>query len=340
MKTSKFIIIIFLAITLLACCCGPDRENMHERRTGPYAGSPVPGESPELFAPGFITTGLYERDIAISPLDGKEIYFSIFLDGWATIMVTRENESGWTMPEVAPFARDTLVNFCEPAFTPDGEHLLFLCTQPLDGGEAKQGWEDQNIWMVSRDSNGGWGEKEPLPEEINSGDQFFPSIAGDGTFIFSRTDTASGISSVFMTTWPPYKGLNPARVPPPVQGPGTMFNACISPDGLCIVACAVGKDSLDPAKKAVYYSFFKEEGKWSEGIKLNDVLQLGDGNAISPSFSPDGKYFFFATTKGRGELSYSKGEMDLAFFQERRTMPGNGNSDIYWIDARAISGNK
>jgi Tol biopolymer transport system component len=72
----------------------------------------------------FISTGLYERDIAISP-DGKEIYFSIFLGDWVTIMVTRKINEVWTVPEAASFAWDTAVKRVEPAFSPDGKYFFF-----------------------------------------------------------------------------------------------------------------------------------------------------------------------------------------------------------------------
>ena len=43
--------------------------------TGEYIGQAVPGDSVELFAPGFISTGGSERDASFSP-DGKEFYYS------------------------------------------------------------------------------------------------------------------------------------------------------------------------------------------------------------------------------------------------------------------------
>ena len=55
---------------------------------GPYLGQTPPGSEPELFAPGLVSTGFYERDLLISP-DGDEIYYGLVAGRTVTIMVTR-----------------------------------------------------------------------------------------------------------------------------------------------------------------------------------------------------------------------------------------------------------
>ena len=45
-------------------------------RTGPYLGETPPGLTPELFATGLVSTGGFERDVAITP-DSQEIYFGL-----------------------------------------------------------------------------------------------------------------------------------------------------------------------------------------------------------------------------------------------------------------------
>ena len=321
---------------MFVSCCRQYNHGSENVPSGPYAGSSRPGTHSELFAPGFITTGLFERDVAISPTDGREIYFSVFLGDWTTIMVTRNGEKGWTTPEVASFAGDTTANFCEPAFTPDGKHLLFLSTLPPDDGKQKPGWQDENIWMVSRDAQGGWTDRKPLPPEINREAQFFPSIATTGDFYFCRTDSVTEISSIYHTTWPLADQPVVEKLPAPVNGKGVIYNACISPDGSCLVGCATGRQPGQPENRASYYAFFKTNDGWTEGTLLDSILSVSGANAISPAFSPDGRFFFFASNKRRVETSFSHGGSDIGFFQERRMMPGNGNPDIYWIDAAVI----
>ncbi len=69
-----------------------------------------PELTPKVFAPGFISTGMYERDLAIT-MDGNEIYYSLFQGDWNTIMMTKKVNGIWQEPIVAPFARDTMFFF-------------------------------------------------------------------------------------------------------------------------------------------------------------------------------------------------------------------------------------
>lgn len=336
MRTSHVVFLIMISTLFIISCCPQEKEKAGGLPAGPFAGSPLPGNTPKLFAPGFITTGLFERDVAISPGDANEIYFSVFLGDWTTIMVTRNSAKGWTLPEVASFARDTTANFCEPAFSPDGKHLLFLSTLPPAGGAQKPGWQEENIWMVTRDEQGGWTDRKPLPHEINREAQFFPSIAATGDFYFCRTDTATDITSIYHTTWPLADPPVVEKLPAPVNDAGVIYNACISPDGNCMVGCATGRKPGQPVDRASYYAFFRKDTGWTDGVLLDSILLLSGANAISPSFSPDGKFFFFASNKRRAGTYFSDRKPDMDFFQERRRMPGNGNPDIYWIDAAAI----
>ncbi len=61
----------------------------------------VLGDIPELFAPGIVSTGMYTRDVAMTPA-GDEIYFGVLVGGLAVIMETKLVDGRWTEPEVAP----------------------------------------------------------------------------------------------------------------------------------------------------------------------------------------------------------------------------------------------
>jgi Tol biopolymer transport system component len=60
-----------------------------------------------------------------------------------------------------------------------------------------------------------------------------------------------------------------------------------------------------------------------------------DASDYCPSVSADGKYLFFTSTRS-AHPSYS--EVPLTYEEKMRILnsPGNGNSDIYWVDARII----
>ncbi len=114
---------------------------------GPYLGQKAPGPTPELFAPGFISTGLFERDVAMTP-DGGEFYFSTAFRSVTTIMVTRLRDGAWTAPEAASFAADPAYYYMEPSVSHDGRRIFFLTTRPRAGQAPKPGWGNNSIWVA------------------------------------------------------------------------------------------------------------------------------------------------------------------------------------------------
>jgi hypothetical protein len=72
-----------------------------------YLGQAPPGDTAELFAPGIVSNGFNNRDMAMMP-DGSEIYYAVNMRRFdmATIMTARMVNGKWGKPEVAPFAKD------------------------------------------------------------------------------------------------------------------------------------------------------------------------------------------------------------------------------------------
>ena len=176
---------------------------------GDYLGQQLSGDQPAIFAPGIVSTDMYERDVAITP-DGNEIYYSIFTGSWNTIMVTRRINGVWQEPVVAEFARDTLRYFAEPALSSDGSRIFFLST--------KKSWKEQDIWMAERNRDGEWGNAAKLPDNINALSEYFPSLTNDGTMYFSRSEDKTGSSRVFRSRLINGVYADPEVLPPPVNG--------------------------------------------------------------------------------------------------------------------------
>jgi Tol biopolymer transport system component len=80
--------------------------------------------TPELFPPGLVSTGLAERDVAISP-DGREIYFAVTFRTTTTIMTAQFKQGRWTPPAVASFAADLTYYNMEPCMSGDGRQVFF-----------------------------------------------------------------------------------------------------------------------------------------------------------------------------------------------------------------------
>ena len=92
-------------------------------------------------------------------------------------------------------------------------------------------------------------------------------------------------------------------------------------------------DGAEPGKPQ-YFVFFRDaEDRWSEGVCLGrDVSPVG-GNAGSAFVSPDGKYFFFGSTKPRETASTPEKPLTLQVLRDAQSRARNGNLDIYWMQA-------
>jgi hypothetical protein len=328
-----------LAVGLLCALeCG-HAQIMDEARfsslQGQYLGQNLPGNVAELFAPGLISTGLYERDCAVSP-DGKEIYYGVFIGGWATIMLTRNIDGKWTEPTILPFASDPEFNFVEPCLSADGKRLFFLSTLPPAGEKPKRGWGHQNIWVVDRQADGSWGKPYDLGQSINTPDQeYFPSLTRDGTLYFSRS-VAGAPSAVYRSRLVNKVHTQPEKLPSPVNGSWSIYNACIAPDESYIIGCVSGKDTTLPKNVSRYYvSFRSRDGSWSELIDMGDMINLPGSTALSPSISPDGKYFFFSLSQPIATASL-KDLKNLSDILKIQASPFNGAANIHWVSTQVI----
>ncbi len=322
------LIIGIAAATLIAASCRPTDPDVHRGELrGDYLGQAPPGREPELFAPGLVTTGLYTRDLAVSP-DGGEIYFSVATGGASVIMVVRRVDGRWCEARVAPFSgvwRDF-----EPFVTPGGDRLLFLSNRPPPGLDPRPGWGHQNIWQVRRIGDG-WGEPEILPAPINTdAKEFFPSVTADGTLYFTRGEgglkakilrarRADGIYS------------EPEELPSEVNSVESQYNAFISSDERLLLFSANGREDSRGGSDC-YVSYRGPGDTWRGPYNLGDAVNDG-GDCDFASLSPDGRLLFFMSTRRAERDDGDLRGLTLSEIQTRQMSPRNGLADIYWVDA-------
>jgi len=299
-------------------------------QTGPFLGQTPPGRNPALFAPGIVSTGLYERDLAVTQ-DGGELYFTV-MGGFSVILRCRQLQGRWEGPEVAPFSGGPVAMDAEPALSPDGTRLYFLSTRPKDGSAPQLGWVNQDIWVVERRAEG-WSEPRNLGAPVNSPeDEFFPSLARNGTLYFTRGRDKGKLSEVWRASWDGSRFVSAERLPEIINGAGPIFNACISPDERMLVFCAAERKG-NLGVSDYWISFRSSEGTWSEPKNLGEPFNGPGLQAISPSFSSDGKYFFFASNR---RTFAQKEPRTYAAIQKERLQPGNGNADLWWVEAKVL----
>ncbi len=333
MKPRHLQILLLITFVLISCNRTPERAEPASEfplLSGPYLGQPLPGPDPVLFAPGVVSTGMFTRDVAISP-DGKEIYFCVAIGNYtySTILFTREVDGRWTPPEIVPFSGGPGVIDFEPAFSPDGERLYFLSSRP--DGEEPVG--DQDIWFVERTGEG-WGAPVNLGEPVNTdGGEFFPSLTGDGTLYFTHNDPGSQLNQIFRSRQVEGTFQEPELLPEQVNCGANRYNAFIAPDESYMIVPAVGmEDAYDGVD---YYLVFRDSlDRWSEPVNMGAAVNADNARGWSPFVSPDGKYFFFMASR---TLDIDEPQWNYRKLQELYLSSGNGNADIYWMDAAFIN---
>ncbi len=308
-------------------------ENEH-LLSGPYLGQKLPGDSAELFAPGIVSTGISERDLAIYP-DGKEIYFCRNLGNnkFATIFYTKQVDGEWTQPEVLEFCQNPNYTYIEPFISPDGDKLFFVSNMNENDGEPKS----TDVWISDR-VNGHWGEPYNPGEPVNSGqNEYFPSVTQDGTLYLTKPDE-SGREYIFRFQFNDGKYINPEKLSKNVNCGRARYNAVISPDESFMIVPAFGMD--DSFGGTDYYIVFRNENdEWSKPINMGDKVNSADPREWSAAFSPDGKYLFFMSARGMQE-NHLPAKLNAETFKQLNNSPQNGNTDIYWIKADFIEGLK
>ena len=273
---------------------------------GEYLGQKPPGITPEIFAPGIISTDKREFNSVFSP-NGNEFYYTLWTEsGGFRIMVMKETENGWTKPEVASFS-GKYMDF-DMYFSSDGTELFFCSKRPVPGVKtSKDGFD---IWFVKR-SETGWGEPVHLGYPVNSGShQVYPSLTLDKTLYFStRRDDNIGKRDI-------YRSKLENGVYCKINNLGDAINTeydegdvFISPDESFLIVSTNGRPD-GYGSGDLYISFRKKDGTWTKSKNMGKQLNTSSSE-FCPLVSPDGKYFFF--TSGR-----------------------KGSNDIYWVDAKII----
>jgi hypothetical protein len=326
--------ILILVFVLTIVACSQQQKAGFPVISGPYLGQTPPGTEPVVFAPGIVSTGLYTRDITISK-DGKEIYFCISDAAATAILVTKLVNNRWTEPAIAPFSGKGFFDF-EPHISPDGTKFFFLSNRPPLGKEPGTGWFYQKIWMMNR-TDTGWSEPQMVEEPINSGNnEFFPSVTDEQVLYFSRS-AKNGTPMIYISAFKDGHYTEPEKLPFPIPEKGMLFNAFISPKEDYLITCAQGIDSTN-IDQDYYITFRSPDGKWSKLIKFGPEINTPGDNANSAYVSPDAKYLFFSSSRKDPAGLQIKSSTSLREIINTKSMPGNGSSAIYWIDARIIEG--
>jgi len=325
----KITIFIFSIILILGCNSPSKNEEANfPILNGKYLGQTEPGNTPEIFAPNIISTGMSEINAVFSP-DFKEFYYSIRMpNGQFVIMFLKNDGSKWTQPEVAPFSGE--YPDADPFITYDGNRLYFISKRPIDSTMAAK--SDWDIWRVQK-NNDQWSKPERLSSEINSEtDETYPSLTQEGKLYFSSARIGKNNKDIFYAESTEDGFNNPVKLNDIVNShwEGDIF---ISPKEDYMIFASYGRD----AGSGLYITF-NQDGQWSLPQRMNEEINV-TGREFCPIVSPDGKYFFYTSNQSGDsndnpeKLTYKKIKDD---FIQSYNYPQMGKTDIYWVSSEII----
>jgi len=288
---------------------------------------------PQVFAPGVISTGDFDSHAEFTP-DGNTVYFlrltpDIDARYW-TIYVSHRVNGTWSKPQIAPFSGQ--YGDADPYITPDGKKFFFISNRPLDPKETKARG-DFDIWIMDRTSQGGWSEPKHLEGPVNSpATEYYPRTAADGTLYFgSRREGGLGASDI----WRARLGADgtyqaPENLGPAINVPGEDFEPYIAPDQSYLIFMSVRRGGLGQGDLYISYN---RNGQWTKAENLGEPFSSA-GYEFAPKISPDGKYFFFSST--RNTMPDPTTKLSTEAYEKLLHGPGNGLGDVYFIDVSAL----
>jgi|GEM_PF-634082 len=268
---------------------------------GPYLGQKPPGDTPELFAPGIVSTKENaEYGGHFSP-DGREFYFTRYSPGHqGSIYFMRYADGTWSKPQKLPFMDDYPGG--ESCFSPDKPILYFV-------------WYDtsseafiHDIYAVEK-KGPEWGTPFRLTNTDLGARRISPSVSKNGTLYFSGNYDDPGDKDIYRSRLINGTYTKPENLGKRINSNDYEEHVYVAPDESYIVY-----DSYRPSpigKSDLYVSYQQNDGSWSDSQNLG-IQVNSEHYDWYPKVTPDGKYLMFA-----------------------RTMPDR-SIDIYWVEAKII----
>jgi len=241
---------------------------------GPYIGQKPPSLTPQVFAPGIISTEHHEWGATFTP-DMKEFYFSRKNNksGKVSHFVLKSENNRWIESEVEPGMGGSI--------SPDGK-VMFFANQYRE--RIGDGWselkslgsafEDLNIMRLTTSSKGTY---------------VFDEFPKDGHFVLRYSRLINGEREA---PKPLSKEINSGK---------QNVHPFIAPDESYILWDSKRDDGYGDSD--IYVSFRQENGSWGPAINLGDKVNTSTSQR-GGYVTPDGKYLFFGSpdSQGNGDL--------------------------------------
>ena len=302
-------------------------SNREPRPTGDYFGFQADSTA-QIFGAGLISKEYYELNSAFAP-DGNEFYYSITTNSHDYVVILQyvRRDGFWEGPTVAPFSGS--YSDADPFFTPDGKRLYFISQRPTQDSVSEP--KDYDIWYVNREA-GGWGDPINVGAPVNSErGEYYVSVTHDYTLYYSTNyEDPKGPGFVHKAQLVDGKYVV-TKLGPAVNGTKGGGDPYISPDEKTLIFSSGREGGIGSAD--LYVSFFVG-GEWTEALNMGPDINSKQYE-YCPIMSPDGKYFFYTSTKAAP--FHSARPKDYASMTKRLNSLDNQLGNVYWIKSDFLS---
>jgi len=264
---------------------------------GEYLGQTPPGDKPELFAPGIVSSIWGLHSTAVFSPDGSEVWWApmttfpgeIYSRGG--LLTMRRVEGRWTPPAWAAFSGPNGLDDV-PFFSADGKRLYFISRRPLPG-ETETGSE--KIWYADRTPSG-WSEPKPLDPNVNSLNMHweFSLDLKRNVYFAGRPPDSLGLSDIYFARFADGGYGKPVNLGEPVNSPEIDDTPFIAPDGSYL---------LFSRQYDLWTSFRGPDGAWTAPVNLGPGVN-SPSIELCPIVTADGKYLFFLSQRGGESHAY------------------------------------
>jgi len=237
---------------------------------GAYLGQTPPGMTPEVFAPGIISTNGWEYGAVFTP-DMNELYYIRWNEETESQEQVVFQKSGNRWHEKVIGARRGT-----PTFSPDGR-IMHL------GRAYRERTED------------GWSEIKRVGPAFEEFLIMRMTASAKGTYVFDEVGSEDGDSIIRYSRLVDGKREDPQPFGKVINTGKFNVHPFIAPDESYLIWD--GQRDSPVRNSDLFISFRQADGSWGEAIKFGDEINT-ETSEFAAHVSPDGKYLFFNRNVG------------------------------------------
>jgi len=300
MNQKNIVIIFTIVIIYLFVCINSFAQDDFPILKGPYLGQKPPGMTPEIFAPGIISTEHSEGSSGFAQ-NGEIFIFQRFINRECHTYMMIRTDNVWSTPELIPFWKQ-LIHNGDFVISPDDRTMFYQVKRQISDRL------DSNIWQVTLDQEGLSG-RHALPAPINtSNNESFASQTRSGDlYFFSQRLGGMGQFDLYMSEYKNGIYKNPVNLKP-LNTPSHEWDPYIAPDEGYLIFCSTKPGGL--GRDDLYISFKNHENQWCGPVHMGNLINSPQSEN-RPYVTNDGRFFFYTSSK-------------------------RGNRDVCWVDAKII----